>query len=296
MKHVGFIGLGRMGQPMAARLIDAGYQLTIHDINQDSVNALAAKGARAARSPAEVASAVDTVLLSLPTPPIVRDVALSLTTGTKVKTVIDLSTTGAVMAREIAAALAKKGITAVDAPVSGGVTGAAKGTLAVMVACQKSLYNDLEPMLKHIGRVFHIGERPGMGQTMKLCNNLLSATAVAATSEVVVFGVKSGLDPTIMIDVINAGSGRNTASQDKFPRSILPRSFDFGFATGLMYKDVKLCLEEAEAAGAQMWIASAVRQMWQLANNELGPDSDFTEVIKLIERWAGVEVKGGRRG
>jgi 3-hydroxyisobutyrate dehydrogenase-like beta-hydroxyacid dehydrogenase len=299
VKHVGFIGLGRMGQPMAARLADAGYELTVYDTRREACAALEAKGARVAGSPAEVGSAVDTVLLSLPTPPIVREVALGangVSSGTKVKTVIDLSTTGATMAREIAAALAKKGVIAVDAPVSGGVSGAVRGTLAVMVACQKSLFTDLEPMLKHIGRVFHIGERPGMGQTMKLCNNLLSATAVAATSEVVVFGVKAGLDPTIMIDVINAGSGRTMASQDKFPKSILPRTFDFGFAMGLMYKDVKLCLEEAEAAGAQMWIANAVGHVWQLAHNEIGPEKDFTEVIKVIERRAGVEVKGGRHG
>jgi 3-hydroxyisobutyrate dehydrogenase-like beta-hydroxyacid dehydrogenase len=144
--------------------------------------------------------------------------------------------------------------------------------------------------------VFHIGERPGMGQTMKLCNNLLSATAVAATSEAVVFGVKAGLDPKVMIDVINSGSGRNTATEDKFPKSILPRSFDFGFAMGLMYKDVKLCLEEAEAAGVQMNIASAVRELWRLGNDELGADKDFTEVIRILERRAGVEVKGGGRG
>jgi 3-hydroxyisobutyrate dehydrogenase-like beta-hydroxyacid dehydrogenase len=298
VKHVGFIGLGRMGQPMASRLIDAGYQLTVYDINKESAGVLAAKGARTAASPAAVASAVDTVLLSLPTPLIVREVTLGrdgVSSGTKVKTVIDLSTTGATVAREIAEALAKKGMTAVDSPVSGGVSGAGKGTLAVMVACAKPLYTELEPMLKNIGKVFHIGERPGMGQTMKLCNNLLSATAVAATSEVVVFGVKAGLDPKVMIDVINSGSGRNTATQDKFPKSILPRTFDFGFAMGLMYKDVKLCLEEAEAAGAQMWIANAVRQLWQLANHELGPEKDFTEIVKVLERWAGVEVKGGRR-
>lgn len=295
MKHVGFIGLGRMGQPMALNLIKAGYQLTVYDIDKDAAGALAAKGARAAASPAAVASAVDTVLLSLPTPVIVREVALGangLASGTKVRTVIDLSTTGASVAREIAAALAKKGMTAVDAPVSGGVAGAVKGSLAVMVACARPLYTELEPMLKNIGKVFHIGERPGMGQTMKLCNNLLSATAVAASSEVVVFGVKAGLDPAVMIEVINAGSGRNTATQDKFPKSILPRTFDFGFAMGLMYKDVKLCLEEAEAAGAQMWIANAVRQLWQVANEELGPEKDFTEIIRVLERRAGVEVRG----
>ena len=297
-QHVGFIGLGRMGIPMASNLMKGGYELTVYDINKRAVDELAAKGARAAASPAAVASAVDTVLLSLPTPPIVRQVALGrdgVSCGSKVKTVIDLSTTGATVAREIAAALAKRGMTGVDAPVSGGVSGAVKGTLAVMVACARPLYTELEPMLRSIGKVFHIGERPGMGQTMKLCNNLLSATAVAATSEAVVFGVKAGLDPKVMIDVINAGSGRNTATEDKFPRSILPRTFDFGFAMGLMYKDVKLCLEEAEAAGAQMWIANAVRQMWQLANHEIGPDKDFTELIRVLERWAGVEVKPGRR-
>jgi 3-hydroxyisobutyrate dehydrogenase-like beta-hydroxyacid dehydrogenase len=299
VKHVGFIGLGRMGQPMASNLIKAGYELTVYDISKQSMESLAAKGARTAASPAAVASAVDTVLLSLPTPPIVREVTLGangVASGTKVKTVIDLSTTGATVAREIAAALAKKGMTAVDSPVSGGVSGAVKGTLAVMVACAKPLYTELEPMLKNIGKVFHIGERPGMGQTMKLCNNLLSATAVAASSEVVVFGVKAGLDPATMIDVINAGSGRNTATEAKFPKSILPRSFDFGFAMGLMYKDVKLCLEEAEAAGVHMSIASAVRELWREANEEIGADKDFTAIVQMIERRAGVEVKGGSRG
>ena len=298
MKHLGFIGLGRMGQPMASRLIEAGYTLTVHDVNRKACDALAGKGARAADSAAEVASAVDTVLLSLPTPDIVREVALGasgVASGAKVKTLIDLSTTGATMAREIAAALEKKGVSAVDSPVSGGVLGAVRGTLAVMVSCRKPLYTELEPMLKHIGKVFFIGERPGMGQTMKLCNNLLSAAAMAATSEAIVFGVKAGLDPAIMVDVINAGSGRSTASTDKFPRAVLPRSFDYGFATGLMYKDVKLCLEEAQAAGVQMRVARAVRELWQLTNQELGPQSDFTEIVKLLERQAGVEVTSSGR-
>jgi 3-hydroxyisobutyrate dehydrogenase-like beta-hydroxyacid dehydrogenase len=281
-----------MGLPMASHLLSAGYQLTVHDVRRESCAALEAKSARYAATPAAVGAAVDTVLLSLPTPPIVREVAFAVASGGKVKTVIDLSTTGATMAREIVAALAPKGIIAVDSPVSGGVAGAVKATLAVMVACPKALFADLEPMLKHIGKVFFIGERPGMGQTMKLCNNLLSATAVAASSEAIVFGVKAGLDPTTMVDVINAGSGRNTATEAKFPKSILTRSFDFGFAMGLMYKDVKLCLEEAEAAGAPMRVSSAVRELWQLANDELGPDKDFTELIKVLERRAGVEVKG----
>jgi len=298
LKHVGFIGLGKMGMPMATRLIDAGYTLSVHDVNRKACDTLAAKGARIGASPAVTASEVDTVLLSLPNPAIVREVALGaqgLIAGSKVKTMIDLSTTGASAAREIAAALAAKRITAVDSPVSGGVTGALKGTLAVMVSCPKPLFADLEPMLKHIGRVFIIGERPGMGQTMKLANNLLSPTALAATCEAVVFGVKAGLDPAVMIDVINAGSGRNSASQDKFPKAILPRSFDFGFTTSLMYKDLKLCLEEAEAAGVPMWVSNAVRQLWFQAHEELGGDTDFTAIVQMLERWAGVEVKPASR-
>jgi len=294
-KYVGFIGLGRMGVPMASRLIDAGYRLTVYDVRKESVDTLVAKGARAAASPAAVASAVETVLLSLPTPAIVREVALGadgVIAGSKVRTVLDLSTTGATAAREIAAALAAKGITGVDSPVSGGVAGAVKGTLAVMVACPKALYAELEPMLRHIGKVFFIGERPGMGQTMKLANNLLSATATAATAEAIVFGVKSGLDPAVMCDVINAGSGRNTASQDKFPRQVLTRKFNQGFATGLMYKDVRLCLEEAQALGVPMTVSAGVRALWARANDELGAGSDMSAIVQLLERAAGVEVKG----
>ena len=293
-KHLGFIGLGKMGVPMASRLIDAGYQLTVYDIRKEGVDALVAKGARAAASPAAVASAVETVLLSLPDPAIVRAVALGadgVVTGSKVRTVIDLSTTGADAAREIAGALAAKGIAGVDSPVSGGVSGAVKGTLAVMVACPKALFDDLEPMLKHIGRVFFIGERAGMGQTMKLANNLLSATALAATSEAVVFGVKAGLDPATMIDVINAGSGRNSASQDKFPQAILPRTFNVGFTTYLMHKDVKLCVEQAVAAGVPMPVAVAVRDQWQRTLDAFGGDQDFTTIAQLVERDAGVVIR-----
>jgi 3-hydroxyisobutyrate dehydrogenase-like beta-hydroxyacid dehydrogenase len=294
-KHVGFIGLGNMGQPIASRLIDAGYALTVHDLRPEAVAALTARGARAAASPEAVASAVDTVLLSLPGPAIVREVALGgegVIAGSTVKTVIDLSTTGARTVQAIAVVLATKGIAAVDAPVSGGVAGAIKGTLAVMVACPRATFRELEPMFGHLGKVFFVGERPGMGQTMKLANNLLSATALAATSEAIVFGVKSGLDPATMIEVINAGSGRNSASQDKFPKAILPRTFDSGFTTGLMYKDLKLCLEEADAAGVPMSVAQAVGELWHRTSEEIGADQDFTTIVQLVERLAGVEVKG----
>jgi 3-hydroxyisobutyrate dehydrogenase-like beta-hydroxyacid dehydrogenase len=127
---------------------------------------------------------------------------------------------------------------------------------------------------------------------MKLANNLLSAAAMAITSEAVVMGVKAGLDASQMIDIINAGSGRNTATDGKFPRSILPRTFDYGFTNAHMYKDVKLCLEVAEEIGVPMWVGAAVRQLWAYSANHMGPDTDFTTVIKCIEEWAGVEVRG----
>ncbi len=292
-QHLGFIGLGKMGVPMATRLLAAGYQLTVYDVRQEAVDALVAKGARAAASPQAVGAVAATVLLSLPEPSIVRRAVLDadgVAAGGAAKTIIDLSTTGAAAAREIAAALAVKGISAVDAPVSGGVSGAVNGTLAVMVACTKPLFVELEPMLKHIGRVFFIGEKPGMGQTMKLANNLLSATAMAATSEAVAFGVKAGLDAAQMIEVINAGSGRNTATEAKFPKAILPRSFDFGFTTGHMFKDVRLCLEEADAADVPMPVSAAVRDLWKRTFDEMGGDSDFTTIAQVVERSVGVKI------
>jgi 3-hydroxyisobutyrate dehydrogenase-like beta-hydroxyacid dehydrogenase len=200
------------------------------------------------------------------------------------------------MAVRISEALAPKGIVQIDSPVSGGPGGAEKGTLAVMVSGPSAEIELLRPALSVIGKIFVIGERPGMAQTMKLANNLLSATAMAATSEAMVMGVKAGLDPAVMIEVINAGSGRNSASQDKFPRSILPGTFDYGFTNGLRYKDVRLCLNEAEGMGVPMWVGSMVRQMFQLSTMQYGADADFTTVVKCVEAWAGVEVRARGEG
>src|SRR5580700_10932690 len=181
-EHLGFIGVGRMGGPMAGRLMDAGYRLTLFDTNAEAMRPLAARGAAVARSVRDLAAEVETVLVSLPTPEIVRAVALGeggIAEGTRARTFVDLSTTGPRAAAEIAEGLGARGIAAVDSPVSGGVSGAQKGTLAVMAACPHSLFERLDPILKVFGKVFYIGARPGMGQTMKLANNLLSATAMA---------------------------------------------------------------------------------------------------------------------
>ncbi len=293
---LGFVGVGRMGGPMASRLLDAGYRLCVYDLSEAATAPLVARGAELAASPAEVASAADIVLISLPTPDVVRQVVLGgnggIINGSKVRLLIDLSTTGPGVATEVAAQVAERKIGWVDAPVSGGVTGAKAGTLAVMVSCPKPALQEIEPILKVFGRLFHTGEKPGLAQTAKLANNLLAATALVATSEVMAMGVKAGLDAKVLIDIINASSGRNSATQDKFPRAVLPGTFDFGFTTGLSYKDVRLCVDEAEAMGVPMVVGAAVRQMLAVTKARFGADSDFTYVAKVLEEWAGVEIRG----
>src|SRR3954469_13421271 len=293
---LGFVGIGRMGGPMTSRLLDAGYSLCVYDKDPKATAPLAARGVKIAKSPGEVASAAEIVLMSLPTPDIVKAVALGengISHGNRVNTIIDLSTTGPGVASLVAKGLADRKITLVDAPVSGGIAGAQKGTLAVMVSCPKDTYaSKVEPILKTFGKLFYTGEKPGLAQTAKLVNNLLAAAALVISSEGMAMGVKSGIDPKVLIDIINASSGRNSATQDKFPRAILPGTFDFGFATGLSYKDVRLCIEEAEAMGIPMVVGGAVREMLAITRARFGAASDFTHIAKVLEEWAGVEIKG----
>jgi 3-hydroxyisobutyrate dehydrogenase-like beta-hydroxyacid dehydrogenase len=291
---LGFVGVGRMGGPMASRLLDAGFPLVVYDTNAAAVDALTARGAKKASSAEEVASSADIVLMSLPTPQVVQAVSLGergILNGSRLKTLIDLSTTGPSVAGVVAKAAGERGVAWVDSPVSGGVAGAVKGTLAVMVSCGNATFPLVEPVLKTFGKVFYVGEKPGLAQIAKLANNLLAASAIVLSSEALAMGVKAGLDAKVLIDIINAGSGRNSATQDKFPRSVLTRSFDFGFATGLSYKDVRLCIDEAEAMGVPMVAGAAVRQMLAITQAKFGADSDFTSIAKVVEEWAGVEIK-----
>ena len=292
---IGFVGLGQMGSRMSMRLLDAGYSLTVFDRDEAAMKPLVARGARRAASAAEVASASDIVLVSLPTPDIVHQVVFGpggLIEGNRATTLIDLSTTGPRMSGAIAEELSKgKRITLVDAPVSGGTGGAEKGTLAVMAACEKDAFEAVEPILKVFGKVFFCGEKPGMGQTLKLANNMIAVAALAISSEAMAMGVKAGLDPQTMIDVIMVSSGGNVALRDKFPKAVLTGTFDFGFATGLSYKDVRLCVDEAEAIGVPMVVGAAVRQLMAVTNATFGPTSDFTSVARLLETWSGVEIR-----
>jgi 3-hydroxyisobutyrate dehydrogenase-like beta-hydroxyacid dehydrogenase len=294
-KRIGFAGIGRMGTPMVRRLLDAGYEVGVFDVNKDAVASLEKAGSRIAASPAALMGMADIVLMSLPTPEIVQTVALGeegLIKGKGARIVIDLSTTGPRVMRIVAAALQAAGITPVDCPVSGGVGGAEKGMLAIMVACSSAVLPEVLPVLEVLGKPTHIGEEPWMGQMLKVINNIISVTSLAIASEALVLGTKAGLDPKVMMDVINAGTGRTNATTDKIPKFVLTRSFDFGFAIGLSAKDLRLCLEESDAFGVPMVVGSAVRQLVNITKGCLGPDADLTEIIRPIEEWAGVEVIG----
>jgi 3-hydroxyisobutyrate dehydrogenase-like beta-hydroxyacid dehydrogenase len=293
-ERLGFVGTGSMGLPIAHRLMDQGYSLTVFNRKKERAEALIARGARAADSPADVASEVEIVLASLPTPDVVREVALGphgIIEGSTVRILLDLSTTGPKAAQLISTGLGEKGIVVLDAPVSGGVPGAEKGTLTVMVSGPANAFGQVQSVLEAMAKkVYYIGEKPGLAQMMKLINNLLSATAMIVSSEAFVLGVKAGLDPEVMLKIINSSSGRNSATEDKFPRVVLPRTFDSGFKTDLMYKDLKLCLEEAENLNVPMWVGNAVRQLCAYAISQGGGPRDFSTIIQYIEAWAGVEV------
>ena len=292
-ESLGFVGVGRMGARMARRLIDAGYSLTIYDTSEAAAKRLVDLGAKFVGSPAAVASAADIVFASVPTPPILEAVALGpkgIIEGSRAKIFIDVSTTGATTAKRVAAGLATKGITAVDAPVSGGISGAEKGTLAVMVSCPEATFGTVKPILEVLGKIFVVGTQPGQGQTMKLLNNLLSATAMAITSEAIVAGVKAGLDPTLIVDVFNAGTARNSATQDKMKQHVINRKFAYGFQIGLLDKDIRLCMAEVDALAVPMIVGNAVRQLLAIATAKEGFDGDMTAMVKPIEEWAGVTV------
>ena len=280
---LGFFGLGRMGAPIARRLAQAGYRVVGFDPAPrpaDDDGAVAR-----ARSSAAVVAESDVVFLSLPDGAAVQRVCDEIVHAQDRQTrfVIDLSTIGIRAARACASRLEAVGVPYVDAPVSGGVAGAQTGALTLMVGTDVASFTALQPLLEIVARTcFHVGKAPGQGQAMKLLNNFVSATALAATSEAVVFGSRLGLDLGQMIDVLNASSGRTTASSDKFPRSVIPGTYDFGFTGALMAKDVALYLEAAEADGAPRHVAERMAEVWTQFT-AAHPDADFTYIYKYLE-------------
>jgi 3-hydroxyisobutyrate dehydrogenase-like beta-hydroxyacid dehydrogenase len=289
-EKIAFIGVGRMGSGMVARLITAGHELTIYDPVASVMAPAAALGARVARSAADAAEVCAVVMASVPGPADARETARTIADSPAVKVFVDLSTSGPAAAQAIAALLAPRGIAAIDAPVSGGVKGAAAGKLAIMASGPTLAMARVRPLLEVLGKVYELGEKPGLGQTVKLANNLMSAASLAIAAEALAMGVKAGVDPAVMLDVLNASSGRNSATQDKIPKHVLNRRFDFGFANALSFKDVRLCLDEAEALGVPMVVGAAVRQMLSITHQIHGAAADCTDLVKVVENWAGCQI------
>lgn len=279
----GFIGLGNMGAPMAANLAGAGWPLVVFDAA--GTRTRAPEGATIAASVEGVVSQAPVVLLSLPDAPVVDAIAEAIIAAPSRVTerVVDTSTIGIAQARAIHDKLAAGGVEYVDAPVSGGVAGARAGTVSIMVAGPAASFEALRPMLEAFtGNPFHVGPDPGQGQAMKLLNNFLSGTAMAATSEAIAFGASQGLDMATMLDVVNVSTGRNTATSDKFVNRVLTGTFDAGFTSRQMNKDLSLYREGLAAAGGADPVSGAVAEIWRRFLEESN-DVDISRIYPYID-------------
>ncbi len=291
---IGFVGLGQMGAAIAQRLLAAGHKLMVYDLNPQAIRPLEQAGAQVAPDLATLARTTPVVFMSLPSVEATHTVVSALQGGQCLKVVVETSTVGPAAVRSVAALLASQGVELVDAPVSGGPRGAAAGTLSVMHAASPSAMARVLPLLETIaGKRFDVGAVPGLAQVCKLVNNAISAAGMVAACEATVVGIKAGLDADTLLAAINAGSGRNAATIDKFPGAILPGSFDYGGPMGLMLKDLSLYLQEASAAGVPQSVVPAALAAWQTAVDRSGFDADYSRVICHLEADAGVQVRSG---
>ncbi len=293
---LGFIGVGNMGGPMAANLIKAGYSLVVHDIRPGPVEEVVKLGAESAGSPAEVAAICPAVITILPTSKEVEEVVLGkkgiIEGAGEGSIVIEMSTSYPGSTHKINQALQERGIRMMDAPVSGGVKGAVEGTLSVMVGGDEELFREFKPMFDSVGKgVFHLGD-VGAGHTMKAINNFLSACSMIATSEAVVLAAKAGMDPAKVIELLQVSSGRSYSTDYKFPTFVLPRKFDAGFPIKLLHKDLDILVRLGRELDVPMFVANMVEQMYKYACTQGKGDLDHTAIIKVLEDWTGVEVKG----
>ena len=292
---LGYLGLGNMGQPMAGRLLDAGHTVVVRDINEAAVEPFMERQAQVASSGKDLADKAEIVICSLPSNKVIRQAVLGeggLIEGSKMRVFVNACTSGSPFAIEIGEALAAKGIATLDAPISGGPSGALAGTLSVMVSGPKDVYEEVEPFLRAYGTTLvYCGEKPGLAQVLKLANNILFTVGIFATSEAMAMGVKAGLDPEIMLQAIAAGSGRNSSIDMMMPNHVLPRTFDFGATVEILMKDVHLALEEGEAQGVTQLMCQQSRQMLLMAMNQGWAQRDLSELAKLVEGWAGMEIK-----
>ena len=294
---VGFIGLGAMGGPMVHRLLEQGFTVFVHDLNVEALDAAVHAGAMACDSALDVSMRVELVFTCLPSLRALEAVFFGnqgVAQGTAVRVVVDLSTTGPEFAREAARRFEASGISLLDAPITGNVVTAGNGKLGIMCSGPADAFKRAEPaMLPLAGSMLlYLGEKTGRAQTLKLLNNLVSASGMAATCEAFVLGVKAGLDPEAMLDIINSGASSTNASRNKFRRAVLGRTFDYGARMAITAKDISLAVEEAANFGVPTWVSRSVQQLWRYAVTQGGADRDGTALITYLEPWAGVIVEG----
>ena len=291
---LGYLGLGNMGQPMADRLMDAGHRLVVRDIDPSAMAPLLDRQAQAAVSARDLADRAEIVICSLPSNPVIRDVVLGLDgliDGGRMQVYVNACTTGSDFATEISEALAAKGVSTIEAPVSGGPSGARAGTLSVMASGPRDVYDRVVPYLEcYGGTLVYCGEKPGLAQVLKLANNILFASALVASTEALLMGVKAGLDPALMLKAIQVGSGRNWVTELIMPSHVLPRSFDFGATLEVLMKDVDLALAEGEAQKVPQLLCQQVRQILMLAISQGWEKRDVSTFVQLLEDWAGAEL------
>ncbi len=295
-QSVGFIGLGQMGGAIAARLLEIGHRMVVYDPDAKRIAPLLARGARRAAHARDVANEAEIVCACLPSVEASRAVAFgaeSIIEGTAICHYVEMSTIGRPAITEIAARFKERGLTVIDAPVSGGPSAARDGCLTIIVSGPEGALDQVLPLLQSMSsRVFLVGSEAGLAQVCKLVNNALSLVGMALACEATVVGVKAGLDARTMLDVINASTGRNSATLDKFPKAILTRTFDYGGPMSLAAKDLRLFLDEAACQAVPTSVTQAGEALWALAGGEGDPQRDFTTLIQTVERWAGVRVEG----
>jgi 3-hydroxyisobutyrate dehydrogenase len=279
-RTVGFVGLGHMGTPMVSRLVEAGATVRAYDAAPAAREAFAAAvpGATVVDAAADTATDAEAVLLCLPNSDVVEAVVAELDAA---RVIVDMSSSEPLRTRALAASLADARRVLVDAPVSGGVSGARAGTLAVMVGGPDEVVAGLEPVLAAMGRPRHVGP-VGAGHALKALNNLMSAAHLLASSEAVLVGEEFGLDPAVMLEVVNGSSGRSGSTENKWPNHILPGTYGAGFGLGLMVKDIHIALDLAASTTVPTRHAAATVELWDEALAALGPTADHTEIARWL--------------
>lgn len=295
MARIAFAGIGNMGWPMAANLIKAGHDVVVSDLSAERVARFVSEvGGHGAASAAEAASGADALVTILPTSRevavVAGQVADFLPNGALF---IDMTSGNPTRTREIAESLAPRGIRMVDCPVSGGVPRAKTGELAIMAGGSDTDLDAAEPILRAMGTSIHRCGAIGAGQAMKALNNLVSAGGFLIGIEALLIGQKFGLEPGLMVDVLNASTGMNNSTQKKFRQFVLSRRFDSGFGLDLMVKDLSIALEVGKEAGVPTPLSALTREMWAAAAKSLGAGEDHTAVAKLSENLSGQVLTGG---